>query len=109
METQKKWPVQFTRARPFVDDRFFEHRDSLLEKETEVLDEFFIDFETTIPSWNVWIVRKFCRSQTTFNSDFWRQSRAKLDGRCCYTELQREYPGWLSPVELQHHLDKKVG
>ncbi|KAJ8113691.1 hypothetical protein OPT61_g4239 [Boeremia exigua] len=101
---RKKWPEEFSQVRPFVDRRFFEDRNVIVEKDTDLLEKFNVDFESSIPSWDISVLRKFCRIQTAFKSDFWRRSRAKLDGRSCSTKLQREYPDWLTPAELQHHL-----
>lgn len=80
----------------------------LLEKETEVLDEFYVDFESEIPSWDISVVRKFFQSHSTVNAESQRQGGAKLDGRSHDTKLQREYPDWLTPAELQHHLSTEV-
>ncbi|KAF1929712.1 uncharacterized protein M421DRAFT_91531 [Didymella exigua CBS 183.55] len=79
----------------------------LLEKETEVLDEFYVDFESSIPSWDISVVRKFFNSHETVDAGFPHLGRARLDGRCHDTGLARDYPNWLTPAELQHHLGTK--
>lgn len=105
---QTKWPAKNFEILPFVDKGFFETRNVILEKETEILDEFYIDFESTIPSWDISVVRKFFRNYKTVDTESQNQGRAKLDGRCYATKLQRKYPDWLIPAELQHHLGIQV-
>jgi hypothetical protein len=80
----------------------------LLEKETEVLDEFYVDFESSIPSWDIEVVRDFFDNHNANGLEPQRQSRAKLDGRCRDTEFGRWYPNWLTPAELEYHLGVKV-
>lgn len=80
----------------------------LLEKETEVLDEFYVDFESSIPSWDIEVVRDFFDNHNSNGLEAQCQSRAKLDGRCRDTEFGRWYPNWLTPAELEYHLGVKV-
>lgn len=102
----KRWP---THNRDFVDRRFLEVRGALLQKETDILEEVFVDFESSIPSWDTYVVRKFFRN---YKRDVTRsgqhQARAKLDSRGLEHRTRREYPEWLAPSDLYHFLNAKV-
>jgi hypothetical protein len=93
----------------FVDLRFFEARRAILQKEVGVLDKVFVDFETTIPSWDIYSVRKFFRTyRKIVTSPSSSQARAKLDARDFTQKTKRDYPQWLTPDDLYRSLNVKV-
>jgi dephospho-CoA kinase len=96
-----------------VDRRFLEARVEIrgapLEEEADILEEFFGDFDSSIPSWDIYVVRKFFR---TFQKDVTitdlHLRRARLDARCFKGAKRREYSEWLTPSELRRDLAVKV-
>jgi hypothetical protein len=105
-----QWPKD---DQEFVDRRFLETRVEIrrapLEDKTDILEEFFVDFDSSIPSWDIYIVRKFFR---TFQRDVTNTDqpvrRAKLDARSLKTGEKRVYSEWLAPSELGRDMDVKV-
>lgn len=93
----------------FVDLRFFDARDAILQKEVGVLDKVFVDFETTIPSWDIYSVRSFFRTyRPIFANPSLSQARAKLDARDFTRKTKRGYSQWLTPDDLYRSLNVKV-
>lgn len=80
-----------------------------MEEETDILEEFFVDYDSSIPSWDIYTVRKFFR---TFQRDVTHADqhlhRAKLDARSLKSGKKRAYGQWLAPRELRQHLGVEV-
>ncbi|KAJ4343974.1 hypothetical protein N0V95_006490 [Ascochyta clinopodiicola] len=77
--------------------------------EADILDEIFVDFESSIPSWDIYVVRKFFRTYARDVTDTQQQqARAKLDARGLVGATKRQYPEWLTPSDLCGYLDEKL-
>ncbi|UPX18040.1 uncharacterized protein EKO05_0008363 [Ascochyta rabiei] len=100
-----KWP---THDRRFVDLRFLETRAAILLKEPDILEEVFVDFESSIPSWDIYVVRKFFRTYArNVTGTQQQQARAKLDARGLVRGTKRRCPEWLTPSDLYRYLNEK--
>ena len=93
----------------FVDRRFLDARDAILQKAVGVLDKVFVDFETTIPSWDIYSVRSFFRTYKPIIASYSSsEARAKLDARDFALKTKRDYSQWLTPDDLYRSLNVKV-
>jgi hypothetical protein len=92
-----------------VDRRLSEARGAILQKEVEILDKVFVDYESSIPSWDSRIVRRFFRTYNpVFTSPGLPQASAKLDARDFAQKTKRIYPQWLTPADLYESLNVRV-
>lgn len=103
-----RWPKLFTRKRKCADPRFFQTLDVLGEVTKEAIDESFQDLESTIPSWDIAVVRKFFHAEQQNPPTRRNLARARLYDRDCETNGTRTYPGWIDAIELSRLLVAKV-
>ena len=102
----KRWPKH---DKVFKDLRFFEPKEAILLEDKDILDKFFVDFESSRLFCNYNIVREFFR---TYRPAVARpespQAWAKLDARDFAQKTKRAYSQWLTPVDLYGSLSVKV-
>ena len=102
----KRWPKH---DKVFVDLRFFQAREAILLKDVDILDDFFVDFESSRPPFDYDVVRKFFRTyrpaDTVPGSP---KAWAKLDARDFAQKTKRAYSQWLTPADLYRSLTVKV-
>lgn len=91
-----------------MDFGFFQTREALVEVAKEVVDASFQDFESTIPSWDIAVVRRFFHAEQQNPSTQRNLARARLDDRDCETHRVRSYPEWVDATELHRLLVAKV-
>jgi hypothetical protein len=106
----KQWnPIFFTK-RPFEDRPFFEARESIagFEREGGPLAAFFEDVESSIPSWEMTVIKHFLQTYETWVKPASNVARARLDDREHGSGRCRQDLGWLTPMELQRALETQV-
>jgi hypothetical protein len=102
----KRWPKL---DKVFVDLRFFQTREAILLKDVDILDNFFLDFESSRPTCDYDVVRKFFRTyKPVVASPGSPQAWAKLDARDVAQKTKRAYSQWLTPADLYGSLTVKV-
>lgn len=100
VQSSKRWKKLFHADRKFQDKLFFDTRADPAEDIERIVDTFFEEFETTIPSWELHVVREFFKATKWSSAGDQDQARAKLDDRDRDTLAKRTYPRWLTPQAL---------
>ena len=103
-----RWPNIFTTKRNVKDPRFLQARDVLMEVPKDIVDASFEDFESSTPSWDIAVVRRFFRDAGQKLLTSRNPSRARLDDRDCETKNSRSYLDWLDATELERVLSAEV-
>lgn len=99
----KRWRKLFSQDRGFNDKPFFETRPNPTDDAANlIVDSFFEEFESTIPSWELHVIQRFFKrtqpgADATQGQD---QARAKLDDRDQHSLEKRQYPSWLTAEAL---------
>jgi hypothetical protein len=106
----KRWRPIFGIKRPFEDTFFFEARESIagFTREGGPLDAFLEDAESSIPSWEMTVIRQFLQTRKPQSGLGRELARARLDDREHNTEHRREYPEWLNSSGLRGLLSLPV-
>jgi hypothetical protein len=106
----KQWNPIFITKRPFKDSPFFEARESIkgFEREGGPLEAFFEDIESSIPSWEMTVIKHFLQTHKTWVIPAPIVACARLDDREHGSGRCRQDLEWLTPIELQRALEIQV-
>jgi hypothetical protein len=106
----KRWRPIFSVKRLFDDIPFLEARESILgfEREGGPLDAFLEDADSSIPSWEINIIREFLQTKEPQSGGVRNLARARLDDREYNTAYQRKNPEWLTSSDLREFLSLPV-
>jgi hypothetical protein len=106
----KRWKPIFSTKRVFEDVPFFEARESIagFERAGGPLDAFLEDAESSIPSWEMTVIREFLRTRKPQTGPERDLARARLDDREYDTGRPRTNPEWLTSSGLRDFLSLPV-
>jgi hypothetical protein len=106
----KRWRSVFSIKRLFEDNPFFEARESIagFEREGGPLDAFLEDADSSIPSWEMTVIRHFLQTKKPRSEPARDLARARLDDREHNTGNQRKNPQWLTTSGLRNLLSLPV-
>ncbi|KAF3006042.1 hypothetical protein E8E13_010813 [Curvularia kusanoi] len=105
-----RWPEVFVKERKVDDPQFFKSLGAILEHEIsdhekEKIDMAFVNFDSSIPSWEVHVIRRFFKAAESMTFSTPRKSaRAMLDDRDYETGQARSYARWLDARDLHEAL-----
>jgi hypothetical protein len=107
---QTKWRTIFSTRRRFEDTLFFEDRESIagFERAGGPLDAFLEDADSSIPSWEMTVIREFLQARKPPNGPLRKVARARLDDREYITGYQRGNHEWLTSSGLLDFLSLPV-
>jgi hypothetical protein len=106
----KKWRSVFSTRRRFEDTLFFEDRESIagFERAGGPLDAFLEDADSSIPSWEMTVIREFLQARKPQPEPVRESTRARLDDREHKTGIQRGNSEWLTASALRDFLSLPV-
>jgi hypothetical protein len=106
----KQWRPIFSTRRRFEDTFFFEDRESILgfERAGGPLDAFLEDADSSIPSWEMIVIREFLRTRKPSDGPLRGFARARLDDREHISGYQRGNHEWLTSSGLLDFLSLPV-
>jgi hypothetical protein len=106
----KQWRPIFSIKRPFEDNLLFEARENIagFEREGGPLDAFLEDADSSIPSWEMTVIKEFLRTRNQQTGPVPDLARARLDDREYSTRVHRQHPEWLTSGDLRILLNRPV-
>jgi hypothetical protein len=106
----KRWKPVFSIKRLFDDVLFFEARESIpgFERDGGPLDAFLEDADSSIPSWEITVIREFLQTKEPKSGTVRDLARARLDDREHDTGKPRKNPEWLTSSGLRDFLSLPV-